>query len=290
MPGDGPESLPLTIEVQSDSTQEAVADNLRNKQVQSVVEPAVIAERRRSAGIACGILAVMAALIFALPLVLGVVTFNGLIGGLLAFTLPAPTIAEVETSRTIVMGIQPLGQLVSVSAQLAKAEILVNISESTGLNACGFWANHVAEATIEGGIDLSQITDEHVDYDPVMNRYAIQLPAPQLTSCRIDSIRQYNRSFTACAVDWDEARILGQYQAMVDFREDALEGGILDRARLEAQLVISNFVQALTGTQTEITFAEPTVATAGPLPASCNPQLPAGWLYDEIARSWIKNP
>ena len=77
---------------------------------------------------------------------------------------------------------------------------------------------------------------------------------------------------------------------MIDFRDDALDGGILDRAQLEAQLVIGNFVQALTGTQAEIIFSDPVSDQQSALPESCEPQLPAGWLFEETTRAWVKNP
>jgi hypothetical protein len=55
---------------------------------------------------------------------LGVTSFGGLVGGLGSlFGLNAPTTANVISTQTIVQGIQPLGQLVSVSAQVAKADV-----------------------------------------------------------------------------------------------------------------------------------------------------------------------
>jgi hypothetical protein len=118
------------------------------------------------------------------------------LGAALGFK-PQPPTAKVFSTQTIVNGIQPMGQLVSVSAQLAKADIYVGVKQGA-LNACGFSANHVAQGTVEAGIDLAQISDGDIVFDEKSNTFTITLPAPQLTSCRIDFIRQYQRSTTTC--------------------------------------------------------------------------------------------
>ena len=193
-----------------------------------------------------------------------------------------PTTARTMTTETILTGIQPLGQLVSISVQLAKADIDVGVQQG-GLNACGFSASHVAEGTVEAGIDLSRISAEDISYDAASETYTLHLPAPALTSCRIDFIRQYSRSTTVCNVDWDQARLLANYTAINDFRDDSLESGLLDRGEQEARLVLGNFVGALTGSHVNFVFDQ----SDAPLPPSCAPQTPSGWSYDEATGSWI---
>lgn len=232
----------------------------------------------------CGLfLAALILLFFLAPTLLGVNVLAAIVDTARSLANP-PTTARVETRGTIISGIQAIGQLVSISVQLAEPEIRVGVQQG-GLNACGFLATHVAQGTIEGGVDLSRITDESVIYDAGSNTYTIHLPAPQLTSCRIDFIRQYNRSTTICNVDWDGARVIAGYQALVGFRDDALESGILERAKIEARLVIGNFVDALTGSRVMIVFDE-TGTTA--LPASCAPPVPDGWTYLEESGQWVK--
>ena len=182
-------------------------------------------------------------------------------------------------------GIQPLGQLVSVSAQLAKADLNVNVYQGN-FNTCGYSANHVAQGTVEAGIDLTKIGENSLSYDSAREVYVLIVPKPQLTSCRVDFIRQYDRSFTTCSVDWDEARLLANYEALTSFRDDALEGGILDRAEQETQIVLGNFVRLLTGHPVEIVFQPPEGDV--PLPPSCQPDLPVGWTVDPNTNVWQK--
>ncbi len=223
---------------------------------------------------------------FVAALLLGLTTVNGLFGTIQGIFNPQmPVIAQVSTTQTIVNSIQPLGQLVSVSAQLAKAEIRIGIQQGA-LNSCGFSADHVAQGTIEGGIDFTRIDDAAVVYNDLTDTYTLTLPPAQLTSCRVDFIRQYNRSFTTCAVDWDEARLLADYITLIDFRDDAVEGGILQRAQQEVRVIVTNFVRALTGSNVEIVFAEDSDTPI--YPSSCTPDVPPNWARNEQTGQWIK--
>jgi len=252
---------------------------------QIVSSEPVYVERRRSgcrALLGCLLIVMLALLlVVAVPTLLSAGVIDRLISGI-SYAVNPPTTARATSTETILTGIQPLGQLVSISAQLAKADIDIGVQQG-GLNACGFSASHVAQGTIEAGIDISGIAAEDISYDALTGSYTLRLPAPSLTSCRIDLIRQYSRSTTVCNVDWDEARLLANYISLGDFRDDALEGGILGRAESEARLVLSNFIGALTGSRVTLVFE----GTDPPLPASCSPETPPGWFYDENNNAWI---
>lgn len=227
------------------------------------------------------------AVLLVIPVVLtlmGVTTVGGLLSSIGVSLGAVPQQATVISTQTIVQGIQPMGQLVSVSAQLAKADVQVNITQGA-LNSCGYGANHVVQGTVEAGIDLMQLTDDNLGYDAARETYVLVVPAPQLTSCRVDYIRQYSGSFTTCGVNWDEARLLANYMSLTSFRDDAIEGGILDRAEMETRLVLGNFIRMLTGHPVEIVFQE---AETPVLPPSCQPDVPQGWIYNPTGNVWQK--
>lgn len=202
---------------------------------------------------------------------------------------PTPAKASVVSSQTIVSGILPMGQLVSISAQVAKANIFVGVQQGA-LNACGFSANHVAQVTVDAGIDLTQLKENGVSYDAETNTYTLTLPAAQLTSCRIDYFEQYDRSTTTCG-DWETAEQLAKYDAMNEFVDDTIEGGILDRAQTQAQLTLGNFIKflhkAATGNDAEVKINFDT-SNASTLPASCSSEIPAGWVYDAASNVWAR--
>src|SRR5215207_4732705 len=70
--------------------------------------------------------------IVSLPIILGFTTVNGLLTVVQSSVqniLNPPSVAIVDPSQTIVQSVMPLGQLVSVSIQLAKADIQVSVHE-----------------------------------------------------------------------------------------------------------------------------------------------------------------
>lgn len=195
--------------------------------------------------------------------------------------------ARVVTTPTIVRGIQTLGQLVTISAEVAHADIAVSVSQGV-LNSCGHSANHVSQSVIEAGIDITAIDEDNVSYDAENDRYTIISPAPVITSCRNEYLRQYERrgSGVGCNVDWDEARLIGEYLSMTRFVDDMVAGGLLDRAEAQTSVVIANFVSALTGSQVQIEYEERDKEMQ--LPPSCQPQIPLGWSFNEETGEWSK--
>jgi hypothetical protein len=216
----------------------------------------------------------------------GMLTLNSIfasIGNLLG----EPPTAQVTSTRTIVRGLQPLGQLVSISVEVAQADIGVSVN-SGGLNLCGHSANHVSQGVIEAGIDITKVVEDSVQYDNDSDTYTLILPPPSITSCRIEYIRQYERSGgnLTCGIDWDTVRVLAQHESMSLFTADTIEGGILTRAERETTLLMESFVSALTGSEVDITYSE--ADTQIELPPSCQPQIPRGWEFDEELNEWVK--
>jgi len=211
---------------------------------------------------------------------------NGFVNGISGVLNSAnqPPRAVVNSAPSVLVGIQQMGQLVSVQAQLAQADIEVNVTQGP-LNACGFAANHVAQGTISAGIDLTQLTQDDIVFDAISNTYTITLPYPQLASCAVDYIRQYEGTTTVCTVDWDAARMLADYSALTSFRDQSLEGGILNRAANEARLVIGNFVQLVTGANVNVVFSPQAESI---MPAQCQPSPPPGWEQDAGTGLWTR--
>ncbi len=221
---------------------------------------------------------VVALVIIGLPVIGRFITSIGGIGA-----VPSPS-ASVLSSQTIVEGIQPLGQLVSLSVQLAAINVKVNVSQGV-LNMCAYSVNHAVQGTIEAGIDLTKIDTNALHYDAARETYVLTVPPAELTSCRIDDIQQYNWSVSACNPDFDTARLLANYTALKQFRDETIEGGILARAERETRLVLGNFVRLLTGHPVEIVFQQ---SEATEMPSSCKPSPPEGWTQDTTTGLWSR--
>lgn len=193
-----------------------------------------------------------------------------------------PTYTPTPTLIPIYQHIQEMGQLVVISSELARADIHVGISRG----ACSHGADHAAHAVIEAGVNFGEIDEEDIRYYPEIDTYTLHIPAPNLTSCRMEYIRQYDKSHTWCGVDWDMVRLLGQAQSMQDFVDRAKDNEILDRAEKQTRTLLGSFVNALTGSKALITFLEG-YSQAKP-PSSCQPEqdIPRGWSYDEDSNTW----
>ncbi len=182
------------------------------------------------------------------------------------------TKAYVITNRTIVNAIRGMGQLVTVTSEIATTDVKVEIHQGF-LNAGYYSASHIAIGAIEAGIDFEMIDEEDIHFQN--DAYTLSLPAPTITSCRIEHIDQNQHSFTLLSADWDMVRQLAQHDAITKFAREMIEAGILQRAEKEAELQMGDFVNKLTGNAAQIEFK----AREGELdlPISCQPITPSGW-------------
>ena len=256
------------------------------KAVSATPPPPAAPARRNRGCLTCG-LVLTVTLVLAVTLVIvamllgGTSAINAVFGGLRGLIAP-PAVAVVGDAQTVVLDLSPLSQLVTINAELARADIPVHVNAGS-LNACGYSASHVVQASLSAGVDLSQVRPEDIVLDPATDRYAITVPSPQYTSCSVDYSRQYERSFTTCNVDWDAARQLAEYTSMQTMMQETFEGGFLERAGEEAVQVLTGFVGALTGKGVDVVF-DP--ARQPPFPSQCERRLPDGWSYDAVRNEW----
>ena len=211
-------------------------------------------------------------------LIIGIVIGGYLIGAVhnvRDFLFPESA-AYVRSPLTIVNSINGIGQLVTVTSEIHKVDLEVEIHRGF-LNSGYYRANHIAIGAIEAGIDFDAMNEDNIRYEN--DTYSLTLPAPVITSCRIEYIDQNEYSFTLLSADWDMVRQIAQAEAIMQFATTMIEEGVLERAEEETALRIGNFVRELTGKPTQVKFA----AQAGEieLPESCQPYTPSGWGKDE---------
>ena len=197
---------------------------------------------------------------------------------------PTPTNSPTPTPippRIIIEHIQPKGQLVVVSVELARADIHIGVEDGR----CSHGADFVAQGVIEAGIDFEALDEDDVTYDWATDSITLHLPAPGITSCRIEYIRQYDNSRTLCNVDWDEVRILAHHEAIHSFVDRVLEEGLLERAEDQAEVIMGSFVSSFTGKPVNVDFEA--VKSKLELPSSCEPDTPNAYSFDDENNEWI---
>ena len=263
----------------SDTDKDSVVSGVVNDYPKARKQQLDIHSTPRGSGNNFGCLALIAVLIVSPCIGLAIVILSssaglsGMLSSVMNFLDPPATV-NIVSNRTIVHSLQGLGQLVTVSSEVAKAGIQVSVNEGF-LNAGYYSAKHVAVGVIEAGIDIATRDKNHVSYDSTSNTYTLRLPPPNITSCRIEYIDQYDGSLTLLPADWDAIRQLAQHEALKQFAQDMLEGGILERAEEGTTRRIGNFIHALTGSQAYIEYEERDGEAK--LPPSCQPDPPSGW-------------
>lgn len=194
---------------------------------------------------------------------------------------------SIYSSPVVLREIHELGQLTTASHTLNNPNVSITIWNGL-LDVCGITARHVALGEIKAGIDLNHITEEHILFNESSNEYTMVLPQPSLMSCNITSINQYNTSGRSifCDTNLDMLRQLAEYQALIEFRDGAVQENILDTARLEAHRQLSQLIRTTSGDQTmKIVFDEGVSVTDD---LTCRPSPPEGWVYDENNSRWKK--
>ncbi|MFN8562475.1 MAG: hypothetical protein U0703_12850 [Anaerolineae bacterium] len=105
-----------------------------------------------------------------------------------------------------------------------------------------------------------------------------------MTSCRVDYIRQYDRSFTTCSVDWDEAPA-GELHGAQRLPRRRRRRRHPHPRQIRSAAGARQFLRLLTGHQVEIVFEQPEATV---VPPSCQPAQPPGWTLDPNSNVWRK--
>ena len=192
---------------------------------------------------------------------------------------PFPTPTPIPPA-VIIQHIEDQAQLVVVQNEMANPSFHVGVN----VGACSHGGDFIAHGVIEAGIDLDEIDEDSVTYNSNSQTYTLTLPAPELTSCRIEYIRLIKVSFSMCNPDWDRARTLAEVQVMREFVDESLEDGLLEEAEERSDLILGDFVRTFTGKRVNVTFEK-----QGRNPrrdASCSNFSTGSWHYSKAQNFW----
>ena len=102
----------------------------------------------------------------------------------------------------------------------------------------------VAVGHIDSGIDVSQISEEDIVYDAETNTLSLTLPAPTLQNCFLDENLSYivERNTAIFSAGFDNLEDQVRQYAVRQYRDQAIEDGMLDEAKAEAETVLREFL------------------------------------------------
>lgn len=130
----------------------------------------------------------------------------------------------------------------------------------------------VLVGTIEAGIDISQITEEAIVYDEASQILTVTLPAPALQTCFLDESQSYvvTRDTAIFADTMDGLEDQVRQNALIYYRDTAVEEGILVDAEIEARATMTELLDVLVNDETvmiNIAFDAPPLEPI--IPGSC---------------------
>lgn len=185
------------------------------------------------------------ALVFVILLLLVGLGINSVDGILRSFTgIFSPQVRTTNVVLPVIERISALSELTTM--RFNYANIVTSSTEMPGVLAALYGDSLVMVAVghVEAGIDLSSITADDIQYDPVANTFTLDLPAPRLNDCFLNEQESYVVSratgiFAAPspALDTESRRF-----ALRQFRDLAIEEGILLDAAREAETVVREFL------------------------------------------------
>lgn len=105
----------------------------------------------------------------------------------------------------------------------------------------------VAVGQVTAGVDLGELSADDVVVDQRRSTATITLPAVRVLSTRLDSERSwvFSRTTGALARRQEDLETRARREAERSLEQTAVEGGILQRARVNAERTVAAFVRSL---------------------------------------------
>lgn len=129
----------------------------------------------------------------------------------------------------------------------------------------------VTVGVIEAGIDVSQISQDDILFDETSNTLTLRLPYPSLQSCFLDENQSYivERNTALFGVPLANLEDAIRQNALIDYRDRAIEEGILATAQVEAERVMREFLSLILNPETVLLIQFEAPVANAPLPATC---------------------
>lgn len=164
---------------------------------------------------------------------------------LLAYALLSRKIGPDVSQDSVVLQVQKLSQLVSVRYRIQRVVGLTEQKEPLGEESILL----MVEGEVQGGIDLHRVNAADVTTDDA-GALTLTLPAPAILNASIDEgkTKIWDRHvtwWTPWVTQDPDLKHKARLRALEDIRKAALDMGILDQARTNAQSALGDLFGAL---------------------------------------------
>jgi hypothetical protein len=193
--------------------------------------------------------------------------FAGILVGVLSYQLLAPSSPADDTEEVlretpdVITAVRDLARLETASYHLERVIDLRDRQQVFfGLTQAEDGILLVAAADVTAGVDLTKMRDGDVVVDPDARIATITLPEPEIFSAALDNDNTYvhTRDTDTLARRDPHLETRARREAERNLRDSAIEGGILERARGNAETSVSTLVRSLGYDTIQIRWRAPT--------------------------------
>ncbi len=173
------------------------------------------------------------------------------VAGIAIFWLPrGPSVSStgVRSTPSVIVAVRDLARLESVEYHVERViDVRDRQSLLFGLVKTQDAILLVAVGTVTAGVDLSLLRDGDVTVDPARGTARITLPPAVVLSTRLDNERSwvYARTTDLLAKRHEDLESRARLEAERTLQQTAVEGGILERARVNAERTVAALVRSL---------------------------------------------
>jgi hypothetical protein len=116
----------------------------------------------------------------------------------------------------------------------------------------------VAVGDVVAGVDLAKVRDEDVIFDEQAHTVHVRLPAPEVTSSTLDerATHVYSRRTDVLAMRNEQLEGEARRQAEEQMRKQAVDAGILERARASADRTLRALLRSLGYQQVDLDWSD----------------------------------
>lgn len=182
-----------------------------------------------------------------------------LVGGAFVLTVWRPFDggpSALRSSPSVVTAVRDLARLESAEYHIERViDLRDRQSRLFGLIRSQDAILFVAVGQVTAGVDLTELADGDVVVDRAGGTAVITLPPARVLSVRLDNERSwvYARSTDVLAQRKEDLETRARQEAERTLEQSAVDGGILDRARTNAERTIASFVRSLGYTSVSVT-------------------------------------
>jgi hypothetical protein len=196
------------------------------------------------------LLAVIAAAAVLIALIAGVAAIRSL--------FPDPT--QIRSTPTVIVAIRDLARLESVAFHEERViDLRDRQSLLFGLIRTQDAILFVAVGEVTAGVDLAELKDSDVIADRASGKAQVILPPAKVLSTRLDNEHSwvYARTTDVLAQRHEDLETRARQEAERTLEQTALTGGILERARTNAERTVAALVRSLGYTDVTVTSRPP---------------------------------